>query len=357
VAELTGPRKGRAAVSNADSRFNRLQKETVDDGWEYLEEGPQARKTSVTEEAAKTIITRNDSPDIPFEQSINAYRGCEHGCIYCYARPSHAYHNLSPGLDFETHLFAKQNAVELLRKELGRRGYRPGVIALGANTDPYQPIERQWRLTRGVLEVLVECGHPVNITTKSALIERDLDLLASMAKEQLAGVWLSVTTLDRKLASRLEPRAASPLRRLQTVRTLADAGVPVGVMIAPVIPVLTDAELERIVAAAAEHGARAVNFLVLRLPGEVAKLFEEWLKEFAPLQAAHVLSRVRELRAGELNDSRFGYRHAGQGVFAALLRQRFNLAVKRHGLTVGLPPVAVTRFRPPRAEERQLSLF
>jgi len=196
VAELAGPRKGRAAVSNADSRFNRLQRETLDDGWNNLEDGPEARKTWVTEETAKTIISRNDSPDIPFEQSINAYRGCEHGCIYCYARPTHAYHNLSPGLDFETRLFAKHNAVELLRKELARRGYRPSVIALGANTDPYQPIERQRRLTRGILEVLAECGHPVNITTKSALIERDLDLLAPMAEEGLARGWISITTLD-----------------------------------------------------------------------------------------------------------------------------------------------------------------
>ncbi|HLF98600.1 MAG TPA: PA0069 family radical SAM protein [Methylococcaceae bacterium] len=357
MAELTGPRKGCAAVSNPDSRFSRLQRETLDDGWGNLEEGPQGRKTFIAEETAKTIISRNDSPDIPFEQSINAYRGCEHGCIYCYARPTHAYHNLSPGLDFETRLFAKHNAVELLRKELARRGYRPSVIALGANTDPYQPIERQRRLTRGILEVLAECGHPVNITTKSALIERDLDLLAPMAEEGLARVWISITTLDGTLASRLEPRAASPARRLQAVRALSDAGIPVGVMVAPVIPVLTDAELEKIVAAAVEHGACAANFLVLRLPREVGELFAEWLERFVPLQAAHVLSRVRELRGGELNDSRFAYRLAGQGIFADLLQQRFNLALKRHGLAIDLPPVEATRFRPPKGDERQLSLF
>lgn len=357
MAEAVGRRRGRAAVSNEAGRFERLRREVLDDGWNNLEEGPAACKTTVAEETAKSIITRNDSPDIPFQQSVNPYRGCEHGCIYCYARPSHARHNLSPGLDFETRLFAKHNAVELLRRELGRRGYRPSVIALGANTDPYQPVERQRRLTRGILEVLAECLHPVNITTKSALVERDLDLLAPMVEGGLAGVWVSVTTLDAKLAGRLEPRAAAPARRLQAVRALADAGVPVGVMIAPVIPVLTDAELERLVAAAAEHGARAVNFLVLRLPGEVAGLFEEWLGEFAPLQAAHVLGRVREMRGGKLNDSRFGHRHAGQGVFASLLEQRFAVVLKRFGLTAALPPVEVTRFRPPPAEARQLSLF
>jgi DNA repair photolyase len=357
MAELSGPRKGRAAISNPDSRFDRLRREAVDDGWDNLQEGPRARKTTVTLETAKSIITRNDSPDIPFEQSINAYRGCEHGCIYCYARPTHAYHNLSPGLDFETRLFAKHNAVKLLRTELARRGYRCNVIALGANTDPYQPIERQWRLTRGILEVLEECAHPVSITTKSALIERDLDLLAPMAAQGLARVWISVTTLDGALASRLEPRATAPARRLQAVRALAGAGVPVGVMVAPVIPVLTDAELEKIVAAAAAAGAHAANFQVMRLPREVSGLFTEWLEQFAPLQAEHVLNRVRELRGGELNDSRFAYRHTGEGAFADLLLQRFNLALKRHGLRVDLPAAEVTRFRPPVEAERQLALF
>ena len=347
--------KGRGATFNPDNRFADRTREPVDDGWappvdETATGGTAAAppKTTVRIQQARTIISRNDSPDIPFTQSINPYQGCEHGCIYCYARPSHAYLDLSPGLDFETRLFAKTNAAELLRRELARPGYRCEPIALGANTDPYQPIEREWRITRQVLEVLAECAHPLTITTKGALIERDLDLLAALATRRLVRVFFSIGTLDRELARRLDPRAPAPQRRLELVAALAAAGIPVGVIVAPVIPQLTDRDLERIVEAAAAAGASHAGWSMLRLPREVAPLFRAWLDAHYPLRAAHVMSLVRNIRGGRDNESRFGERMRGQGEYAALIRDRFALACRRLGLdTDRTPPLDTTQFRPP----------
>jgi len=351
-------RKGRGALSNAEGRYEALRREEVDDGWSP--EGPESPgriPTRVSEDRSRTVIARNDSPDIPFEQSINPYRGCEHGCIYCYARPTHAYLGLSPGMDFETRLFAKPDAPSLLRRELARPGYRCRLIALGTNTDPYQPVEKGRGITRGILEVLAEHDHPVSITTKSALVERDLDILAPMARRGLVQVHLSITTLDGNLARSLEPRAAAPGRRLRTVRALADAGVPVGVMVAPVIPALTDAELERIVEAAAGAGATGAGYILLRLPLEVAGLFEEWLREHVPLKADHVLSVIRQSRGGRDYDPAFGRRMRGTGVFADLLARRFAAAARRHGLDRPMPEPDPTRFRVPGRHGEQLSLF
>jgi DNA repair photolyase len=303
----------------------------------------------VSIQQARTIISRNASPDVPFTQSINPYQGCEHGCVYCYARPSHAYLDLSPGLDFETKLFAKPNAAELLRAELAKPGYVCDPIALGANTDPYQPIEREWKVTRAILEVLAETGHPFSIVTKSALVERDLDLIAPMAARNLACVYVSVTTLDRRLARTLEPRAAAPQRRLATIRTLSQAGVPVGVMTAPIIPQLNDRDLEAILEAAAAAGARHAGWVLLRLPREVAPLFRGWLDAHAPLRAEHVMSLVRQLRDGRDNDPRFGARMRGSGPYAELIERRFAIACKRFGLTREREPLDTTQFRPPKA--------
>lgn len=351
------PHPGRAAGSNQDSRYSRYRHEACDDGWESPDEEPARLATTVTVETAKRIISCNDSPDIPFEQSINAYRGCEHGCIYCYARPTHAYLGLSPGLDFESRLYAKPDAARLLQNELRKRSYRCRPIALGANTDPYQPIERDWRITRQILEVLAECRHPVTITSKSALLERDLDLLAALAADRLVHVQISVTTLDKQLARRLEPRASSPRRRLQTIQALSQAGIPVGIMLAPVIPVLTDSEMESILAAGARAGAIHAGYQLLRLPLEVAELFEDWLERHEPLKAAHVMNRIRDTREGRANDSRFGLRHAGTGVYADLLRQRFRLAAKKHDLLSAAPALATGLFKPPVLAGEQLSLF
>lgn len=351
------PGKGRAAGSNRVSRYNQHQRESFDDGWLQEDEEPPRLATTVQRDTAKTIIARNTSPDIPFEQSLNAYRGCEHGCIYCYARPSHAYLGLSPGLDFETRLFAKPHAAELLKKELRKRDYRCSPLALGANTDPYQPIERDWRITRQVLEVLAECRHPVSITTKSCLVERDLDILAPMAEQNLVQVQISVTTLDKELARRLEPRASSPRRRLEAIARLRGAGVPAAVMVAPVIPVLTDGELETILASAAQAGATQAGYILLRLPLELVELFAEWLEAHEPLKAAHVMSRLRDLRSGGAYDSRFGLRQLGTGPFADLLRQRFRLALKRSGLSDTWPALDAGQFRPPVMPGDQLSLF
>jgi len=305
----------------------------------------------------RTIISRNDSPDIPFSQSINPYQGCEHGCVYCYARPTHAYLDLSPGLDFETKLFAKPDAARRLRDELGRRGYRCEPIALGANTDPYQPIEREWKITRSVLEVLAECDHPLTITTKGVLIERDLELLASMAAKGLVRVFVSIAMLDRELARKLDPRAPAPQRRLQMIKSLHAAGVPVGVNVAPVIPQLTDRDLEAVLEAAAAAGARHAGWTMLRLPLEVAPLFRDWLDVHYPLRAAHVMSLVRQIRGGKDNESRFGVRMGGQGEFADLIRRRFALACKRLGLNTDRDaPLDTSRFRPPGAAS-QLDLF
>jgi DNA repair photolyase len=365
--------RGRGATFNPANRFRRETREASDDGWHtqppvatddvapqrIAEDGhttPAAidsgdalppLKTTVTIQRARTIIARNDSPDIPFTQSINPYQGCEHGCVYCYARPSHAYLDLSPGLDFETRLFAKPNAAELLRAEIAKPGYRCDPIALGTNTDPYQPIEREWKVTRSILEVLVEHQHPFSIVTKSALVERDLDLIAPMARRNMARVYVSVTTLDGKLARALEPRAAAPHRRLQALRTLSSAGVEVGVMVAPVIPQLNDSDLEAILSAAADSGARYAGWVLLRLPREVAPLFRDWLDAHYPLRADHIMSLVQQLRGGRDYDATFGSRMRGTGTFAQLLEQRFKLACLRHGFNRERAPLDITQFRPP----------
>ena len=305
--------KGRGAVGNREGRFESLRRETFDDGWLLDEEPPPPRETTVTAEAARSIISRNDSPDIPFRQSINPYKGCEHGCIYCFARPTHAYLNLSPGLDFETRLFYKPNAVDLLRQELARPGYQPLPINLGANTDPYQPIERGLKVTRGLLEVLRDCGHPVTVVTKSALVTRDLDLLADMARRGLAMVAISLTTLSAELKRKLEPRAPSHAARLRAMRELSNAGVPVAVLASPMIPFVNEAELEHLLEAGAAHGACMAGMIFLRLPHEVAPLFREWLAEHYPLKAAHVMSLVRQARGGKDYEARFGERFTGRG--------------------------------------------
>jgi DNA repair photolyase len=349
--------KGRGAVASPDGRFERHVHEACDDGWGSLDElaaepGP---RTEALPDRSRTIIAHNRSPDVPFDQSVNPYRGCEHGCVYCYARPSHAYLGLSPGLDFETKIFVKEDAARLLREELARPGYRCRPISLGANTDPYQPLERRLRVTRGIVEVLAEACHPFSIVTKSALVCRDLDLLAPLAKDGLANVYLSVTTLNRALARTLEPRASSPERRLGAIRELAKAGIPVGVMVAPIIPGLTDHEVEAILERAADAGASTAGRVLLRLPHEVKDLFAAWLEEHRPLRARHVLSLVRQCRDGRLNDPDFGSRMRGQGAFAELIAQRFRLAVRRLGLDRRGLPQRTDLFRPPA--DGQLSLF
>jgi DNA repair photolyase len=325
------PIKGRGAGGNDPGRFESRRVDPVDDGW-WRDEEIRAPATHIHAEVARSIIARNDSPDIPFTQSINPYRGCEHGCIYCYARPSHAYLNLSPGLDFETELFYKSNAVALLERELARRSYRVSPINLGANTDPYQPIERDLRVTRGILETLLRFKHPVTIVTKSHTILRDLDILTSMSRLRLCLVMVSLTTLDDDLKRGLEPRAPSPKARLHAIGELAKAGVRVGVLAAPMIPVVNDHELERIVEAAVAAGASSAGFVLLRLPNEVKDLFESWLRTHLPLRADHVLSRIRAMRGGQLNDPRFGSRFKGEGVEAQLLAQRMKIISRRLNL-------------------------
>jgi DNA repair photolyase len=358
------PERGRGATFNPGNRFRREGREAYDDGWPAATE-PDAEDgdapplpTTVTVQRARTIIARNASPDIPFTQSINPYQGCEHGCVYCYARPSHAYLDLSPGFDFETKLFAKPNAPDLLRAEIGRPGYVCDPIALGTNTDPYQPIEREWKITRAILEVLVEHEHPFTIVTKSALVERDLDLIVPMAAKNMARVYLSVTTLDRTLARSLEPRAAAPQRRLQAIGALASAGVPVGVLAAPVIPQLNDRDLEAILDAAAAAGARHAGWIMLRLPLEVAPLFRAWLDAHYPLRADHVMSILRQIRGGRDYDAAFGTRMRGTGPYAELIERRFALACTRLGLNRDRASLDVSRFRPPvPAGPRQLDLL
>jgi len=322
--------KLRGARSQIQGRFEAAERSAFDDGW--AADGEASLATQVTEERARSIIARNDSPDVPFEQSVNPYRGCEHGCIYCYARPSHAYLELSPGLDFETRLFAKTNAVELLKEELSRRGYRAKPLAFGTNTDCYQPIERRHNIMRGLLEVLAACDHPLTIVTKSALIERDIDLLAPMAKKNLVKAFVSITTLDHRLARTLEPRAASPRRRVDAIGALASAGVPCGVMVAPLIPALTDQSLEEVLEAAAKAGASMAGWILLRLPNEVRPLFKEWLAAHYPQRADHVISVVRQSRGGRDNDPNFGSRMTGSGNFVDLIGTRFALACRRLGL-------------------------
>lgn len=351
------PRKGRGAVSNHSGRFEALAKEAVDDGWGTVDEELPPLRTTLTVDTARTIISRNTSPDVPFDQSINPYRGCEHGCVYCYARPTHAFLGLSPGLDFETQLFYKPDAPKLLEGELRHRNYKPKLIALGTNTDPYQPVERELKLTRSILEVLARFNHPVGIVTKSSLVLRDLDILGPMAKKGLAQVFLSVTTLDRDLARQLEPRAATPPRRLEAIARLTEAGVPSGVMAAPMIPALNDHELESILAATAERGATSAGYVLLRLPLEIKELFSEWLQTHVPDRADRVLSLVRQTREGALNSAKFGDRMRGTGAVADLLAARFRTATRRLGLNRGRSPLNVSRFAVPPTSGDQLRLL
>ena len=353
------PIKGRGAASHVTGRYAVTRAVGADDGWgsvyEDIAETPRPR-TEVTEERARSVVTRNDSPDVGFSQSVNPYRGCEHGCVYCFARPSHAYLDLSPGLDFETRLYAKTNAAERLRHELARPGYVAAPIALGINTDAYQPIERRYRITREVLEVLAECRHPVSFVTKSAMIERDLDLLAAMARDRLVTVYFSVTTLDNRLASRMEPRASAPHAKLRAIRALSDAGVPVGVMVAPVVPMISDHEIEHILEAAHDHGARAAGYVLLRLPHELKQVWREWLELHYPERAAHVMSLIQQMRGGKDYDSGFGTRMRGEGPFAQLIGQRFAKAHRRRGYG-RLPLLDGTRFVAPRKPSPQGELF
>jgi DNA repair photolyase len=349
-------RRGRGAQSNASGRYEPLARVAFDDGWQRLDDLP-AFKTSVTVDATRTIITRNDSPDISFDRSINPYRGCEHGCVYCFARPTHAYLGLSPGLDFESKLFAKPDAPRLLERELSAPGYQPRTIAIGTNTDPYQPIEREYRVMRGILEVLERCGHPVGIVTKSALVLRDLDILARMAQRNLVKVALSVTTLDPKLARLMEPRAATPTRRLEALRQLAAAGVPTSVMVAPVIPAINDSEIERILDTAAALGVKGAGYVLLRLPLEVRDLFREWLQANFPDRERHVFALIRQTRGGKDYDSTFGKRMTGGGPYAWMIGKRFETTCARLGLNTQKTELTTEHFRPPRAGAEQLDLF
>lgn len=348
----------RGATQNEVSRRFHLPEAVADGDWldarESVDgEAPRLR-TTVTVETPRTIISRNSSPDIPFDRSVNPYRGCEHGCIYCFARPSHAFLDLSPGLDFETKLFAKPNAAKLLRSELGKRGYTVTPIAFGTNTDAYQPIERDWKIMRGCLEVLAETNHPLTITTKSDRVVRDIDLLAPMAAKQLVAVALSITSLDPKLAMTIEPRAPSPVKRLAAIKALSAAGIPVYVSVSPVIPAITDHEIEHILAAAAEAGARAAFFLPVRLPWEVAPLFKAWLDAHFPDRAAKVMAIIRDIRGGRDNDPNFHTRFRGQGPWADLLRTRFDIACRKHGLTATQAPLRTDLFRVPVGNQGQL---
>ncbi|CAO3897508.1 PA0069 family radical SAM protein [Achromobacter mucicolens] len=381
--------RGRGAVTNVRHRFQRDDRVQVDDGWsasglpaDFIDSvpdnapdasdavrspvipilpdtrcAPPAPKTSVTAEEARKILSRNDSPDIPFDVAANPYRGCEHGCVYCYARPTHSYLGYSPGLDFETRLVAKANAVQALRAELARPGYKPSPINIGSATDAYQPIERDWRLTRGMLELMLETRHPVTIVTKNALVARDLDLLAALAQQNLVVVYISITTLDAGMARTLEPRAAAPWRRLEAVRSLTDAGVPVGVLVAPVIPFINDESMEHILQEAKAAGAHYASYTVLRLPWEVKTLFEDWLNAHYPDRAQRVLHRIEDLRNGRRNDPNFGSRMRGTGIWADLLRQRFAVATRKLGLNRTRLSLDCSRFVPPVGPGASASLF
>ena len=373
LAPLVAGTKGRGTHASAAHRFERWEREACDDGWGSNEgtrspgpSGPVSTdegnpdvatsalpRTEVTLEPARSILTRNNSPDIGFDVSINPYRGCEHGCSYCYARPTHAYLDLSPGLDFETRIIAKTNAAGLLRQAFDRPGYMAKPLALGTVTDAYQPVERRLRLTRGIVEVLAEYRHAFAVVTKSALVERDLDLIAPMATQHLAVVHISLTTLDETLARRLEPRAASPRRRLQTIERLARAGVPVGVSVSPLIPFLNEPELESILDAAAQAGASTAFSVALRLPWELAPLFREWLQRHVPDRAQRIMARVQDMRGGRDNDPRFGTRMTGQGPWSALMRQRFEVAARRHGLLGQRVTMDMSAFRRPAAASLQ----
>jgi len=348
--------KGRGTHGNPANRFHERHREAFDDGWDSAQPDSGKPTTELLKDTSRSVIVYNQSPDLPFDRSINPYRGCEHGCAYCYARPSHAYLDCSPGLDFETRIFHKPGAADLLRKELAKPGYACAPIALGVNTDAYQPVERELKITRAILEVLLEYRHPVSIVTKSALVERDLDLLREMAAQKLVHVMISVTSLDKTLARTLEPRAAAPQRRLQTIETLRAAGIPVGVLVAPVIPVLNDWEIERILQAVSDAGALTAGYVMLRLPREVKQLFQDWLQCHAPLKADHVMNRIRDIRGGRENDSRFGVRMRGSGVYADLVSKRFHAAFSRLAFA-GLPEFDCGRFSNGESSQPQLTLF
>jgi DNA repair photolyase len=349
-------RHGRGTASNASGRYEPLARVAFDDGWQGLEQLPPF-KTTVTVDATRKIITRNDSPDISFDRSINPYRGCEHGCVYCFARPTHAYLGLSPGLDFESKLFMKPNAPELLERELSAPDYVPKTIAIGTNTDPYQPIERRYQIMRRILEVLDRAGHPVGIVTKSALVLRDLDILTRMAKRDLVKVAMSVTTLDAKLARVMEPRASTPLRRLGALRELVKAGVPASALVAPIIPAINDAEIERILEALAEAGVRHAGYVLLRLPLELKDLFREWLIENFPDRYRHVINLIRETRGGKDYDSSWGKRMTGSGPIAWMIGRRFEVACDRLGFNLTSVKTTTEHFKPPRPSTEQLDLF
>lgn len=350
-----GEARGRGAVSNAVGRFEPYARVQVDDGWDRPEEG--MLRTEVAVETPRSVITRNTSPDVPFDRSVNPYRGCEHGCIYCFARTGHAWLGMSPGQDFETRLIARPAAPDVLVRELRKQGYVPDTLAIGTYTDPYQPIEKKYEVMRGLLGVLRDFHHPVSIVTKGSLIERDIDILADLAADGLASVGISVTTLDPKISRLMEPRVPSPARRLQTIERLATAGIPAKVMASPMIPALTDHELESILHAGRDAGATAATTLMLRLPREVAPLFEEWLHLHFPDRAARVLGRVRELHGGKLYEANFGTRMTGQGIWAEQMQARLNIARKRLGLAARLPPLRCDLFAPPSKVGDQLSLF
>ncbi|KGI79159.1 PA0069 family radical SAM protein [Oleiagrimonas soli] len=352
--------KGRGAASNPEGRFETVRHSHEDDGWQsaLLDADAPRPRTQVTPERARSVITRNDSPDIHFTQAMNPYRGCEHGCVYCFARPSHSYLNLSPGLDFETRIRAKENLAEVLRRELSRPGYEVSPINIGSNTDPYQPVEKNLRLTRAALEVLAECRHPCTIVTKNAMVERDLDLLAPMAAQRLVQVFVSVNSLDNCLAAKLEPRASAPHRRLRAIGALADAGVPVGVLVAPIIPALNDKDMEKVLERAAAEGARCAGYTTVRLPWELKTLFREWLALHAPQRAEHVMSLIQQMHGGRDYDSDFRTRMRGKGVFADLLRRRFEVACRRYGFARARDlQLDTDRFRPPRPPSPQGELF
>ncbi len=350
-------RKGRGAASNRAGRYERHAGAACDDGWGSLDQPLERLRTIVQADRSRSVITRNASPDLGFDRSINAYRGCEHGCAYCYARPTHAYLGLSPGQDFESRIFAKHDAPAQLKRELAKSGYRARMIALGTNTDPYQPVERRLEITRGILSVLSEYHHPVGIVTKSALVTRDIDILEALARRNLVKVVLSVTTLDGELARRLEPRASTPARRLAAIRALSEAGIPTGVNFAPVIPALNESELEAIFEAAAEAGACEAKYILLRLPLEIKDLFEEWLRLHAPARARHVMSRLRDMHAGRHYRSGFGVRQTGSGASADLLAQRFRLARKKYRLDKPGLRLDSSRFCPPPKAGDQLTLL
>jgi DNA repair photolyase len=349
-------RRGRGAVSNPSGRFEAYERRDEDDGWASLDGLPAFQTQSILERP-RTIITSNDSPDLPFERSLNPYRGCEHGCVYCYARPTHAYMGHSAGLDFETKLYVKEGAAQLLERECGRAGYVPKTIAIGTNTDPYQPIEKQHRIMRSVLETLDRLSHPVTIVTKSALVTRDIDILSSMAQRSLVKVALSITSLDRTLARAMEPRASTPQRRLNALTQLANAGIPTMVMVAPIIPVLNEAEMETILETAAAAGALEAGYVLLRLPLDVEQIFSQWLLQYAPDKYRHIMALLRSMREGKSYDAQFGKRMVGSGPYANMIARRFQLACQRLGLVKGRSRLRSDLFQPPHSKGQQLSLM